>query len=108
MLIINGCGKSDSSLSQPFAEVGDNDGVVIETHPIDIIDINSDQIIESVNSYDNLNADNSLYVDIPESAPVLEFTERCAEGQNFEEYYKQYIEMFNYLFPNRELQDEYL
>ena len=107
-IIMTGCGKEKQPLSQPSVILESGDRIHIDAESIAILDKDKESIIKDINAYKNLKADDSLYMDIPKEAPVLEYVERFAEDQDFEEYYEQFEEMFKYAFPDRELKEEYL
>lgn len=65
-------------------------------------------IAESINQHENLKASDILYVDVPEKSCLYEYVRKATGDSDFEEYYKQFVELFEYFFPNHPLNDDYL
>ncbi len=56
-------------------------------------------IAESINQHENLKASDILYVDVPEKSCLYEYVRKATGDSDFEEYYKQFVELFEYFSP---------
>ncbi len=110
ILFLAGCSKKVSQESPDnYESIESTDRIHIEAQPVAINSLSDDEIKEKINSCENLKASEGFFTNIPESAPVLEFVARVGENkQDFEEYYKQFVEEFKYFFPECEMDENCL
>jgi hypothetical protein len=85
-----------------------SDCINVETNNIDILETDKDSIINSIDSYPNLISSDTLYTDIPQTAPVLKYVSRVGENQDFEKYYSEFTTLFDYIFPDKNIIEDYL
>lgn len=113
VFMLSGCSKKDGS-SDEFtkSEISIDENYQINAEAIEICSYDKDKLTEILNAQSNFTVADELIVNIPASAPVLEFTTRepyiPVWDQDFEEYYGKYKECFEYFFPDHELNEEYL
>ena len=81
-IIMTGCGKEKQALSQPSVILESGDRIHIDAESIAILDKDKESVIKDINAYKNLKADDSLYMDIPKEAPVLEYVESNLMEEN--------------------------
>ncbi|MDR0918823.1 MAG: hypothetical protein LBM93_06175 [Oscillospiraceae bacterium] len=107
-----GCGKNSDDNQSSDNTSGIYDSSAISTSdnliPIDILSLDKAAVIDIINSQSNFKTGENIDIQIPEKTPVLEFISRNSTTQNFENYYKEYKSMFEYLFPNHTLNENYL
>lgn len=81
---------------------------ISDDSPINICSFSNDDISKKINSYDNLRASEFLFVDIPEESNLYEYITKVSTYYSFKEYYDQFLAIFNFSFPDHNLNDEYL
>lgn len=90
---------SESAVSVDYADAGNS--------VISIISSDDNEIEQIVNSCSNLNASQSIYVNVPETAAVYSYTSFIPTDISMESYYTEFLEMFEYLFPEHGLDENY-
>lgn len=104
-----GAYNSDSdNKAQQFADfVGD-----YPENPISLLSLSDDEIRQTINAQPNFRCAEKLYVNIPESASVYEYSTYGVQVPQFEypaeQYKKDFEALFKYLFPDREIDPDYL
>lgn len=97
----------------PWSDFVDRDRLVIEAESIPVNSLSEVEIKEIINSCDNLSTADNFYINIPESAPVLEFISREDENvykehmdpdnrNDFPYILDEFNTMWAYLFSDRE------
>lgn len=113
-VVFAGCGKKQNQQKQENVATSEQvvslDRINIEADPIAINSLSEDEIKEMINAYDNLKTREDFYINIPDRAPLLEFVARWPEEEyrDFGEFYKEYLELFEYFFPGHELNKDVL
>lgn len=117
--------SGDSSESGSSAVSGDNssdgtdDSVVFcdfvgeyPENPLTLLTASKDDIAQMINAQPNMVCADNLYLDIPQSASVYNFCEYATHVSQFiypaEQYTSDFMATFEYFFPDRELNMDYL
>lgn len=105
LLGLSGCSNSKN-------ESGDSKDSSIhntsDDSPVSICSFSNEEISKKINSYDNLRASENLFVNIPEESNLYEYISKVSTDYNYKEYYDQFLAIFNFLFPDHKLNEEYL
>ena len=114
IILLGGCSKEDSVSGDDKKIVfADFEGEYPE-NPLKISTLSRDEIIQVINEQSNFKASDNLFVNIPEKASVYEYSIYDAATVQWKEPYhsEQYLEdlnaAFNYFFPDREINLDYL
>ena len=77
--------------------------------PVKDISISIEDAAAGINEQPNLTAARDLVLDIPQDIEsISEFTLQYSARQPNKDFYEDFLAMFSYLFPDREVDDEYL
>lgn len=124
--LLCGCDRGNSDISETSSVVGGtiNDNTNSETskfadfigeypeNPISVLTLSKDEICQKINAQPNFECSENLYVNIPESASIYEFSTYGVHVPQFdypaEQYRKDFETLFKYLFPDREINMDYL
>lgn len=114
-LILTGCSGSqaDSKTEIKKHDMTTDSSNHIQADNIEICSFSCDQIIELLNGQENLSVTDDVVINIPKSAPVLEFTTKMLDNQydieqDFDSLYSGFKEMFAYYFPDRSFNEDHL
>ncbi len=131
-LLLTACNGGDSSLasvdsseSGSSAVSGDNssdgtdDAVVFcdfvgdyPENPLTLLTASKEEIAQMINAQPNMVCADNLYLDIPQSASVYNFCQYATHVSQFiypaEQYKSDFMATFEYFFPDRELNMDYL
>lgn len=81
-------------------------------NPISLLTKSEEEIRSEINSHPNFKCSDNLYVNIPENASVYEFKTYSIHVPQFDypgaQYKNDFEEVFKYLFPDREINPDYL
>ena len=126
LTLLCGCNKSDLHTSQTGSDIGDNsqgntdsDALVFADfvgeypeNPIPILTLNEDEIRSVIDAQSNLKCADDLYINAPENASVYEYSTYGVHVPQFEytgdQFRKDFEATFKYLFPDREINMDYL
>ena len=118
--LLCGCDRGNSDISETSSVVGGtiDDNTDSETskyadfigeypeNPISVLTLSKDEICQKINAQPNFECSEYLYINIPESASVYEFSTYGVHVPQFAypaaQYRKDFEALFKYLFPNRE------
>lgn len=107
--------EQDSSISTPAAETASIFGEFVGDYPsspLKLLSESDDEIAAQINSCANLKCSDNLYINIPESATLYEFTTYGTHVSDFdysaEQYKSDFYELFNYFIPNHEIDESCL
>ena len=116
MAFLCGCDKnssrsSDSSSKTDTLIFSDFVGEYPE-NPISLLAVSKDEISKTINAQPNMKCSDKLYINIPESASVYEFSTYGVHVEQFNypaaQYRKDFEQTFKYFFPDREIDMDYL
>ena len=110
MIIILCCSVSFAACSDPSNNISkDNAGIqASDDTVVHICSSSKTEIINYVNKYDNFNATDNLYVGLPTESRLYEYVTKASTEFDFEEYYDQFMSIYNYLFPDHKINQDYL
>lgn len=94
---------SDSSET----ENKNSDNQVSKNAVANICSLSNGEIIEEINGYDNLYTNDNLYVNVPTESCLYEYISKGSTNFDFKEYYDQFLSIYNYLFPDHEMNQDY-
>lgn len=96
-MLFTGCSNENSS----------TDKTTIESLT-DAISIDDNEIKEALNLCTNFNVSQDIYISIPETTAVYEYTSRVPSEADMKNYSEGFFDMFEYLFPGHDLDKDYL
>jgi hypothetical protein len=129
MLSLAACDNSNGNLSGKNANggvvgsdgnnsngTGNSSGITLSSdaianlEPIEILAKSTDEIKGIIDAQSNLKAADYIKINVPESAVVLKYDSRLYDTTppDFKEYYDNFVKMFEYYYPDKTLNDEYL
>ncbi|MDR0919107.1 MAG: hypothetical protein LBM93_07650 [Oscillospiraceae bacterium] len=76
--------------------------------PIDILTESVDEIKDIIDKQSNFKVADNFEIIAPEKAALIECNAKYLTTQDFKKYYEEYKEMFNYIFPNNTINEDYL
>lgn len=121
--LLSGCDGNKTqiseSISTSFEESSSESNTVFSDfigdyheNPISLLTLSKDEIQNTINAQPNMKCSDKLYINIPESAPVYEFSTYGVHVEQFnypaEQYMKDFEKFFEYFFPDRKINMEYL
>lgn len=124
--LLCGCDRGNSEISETSSVVagtidGNTDSETSEfadfigeypENPISVLTLSKDEICQKINAQPNFECSENLYVNIPESASIYEFSTYGVHVPQFAypaaQYRKDFEALFKYLFPNREINMNHL
>ncbi len=82
----------------------------VKGEPVEILPLDEQEVKDVLNGFVNFKASDSIYINVPERTSVYDYTfiTPDIEGEDIKFYDKAYREMFAYLFPGHEINEEYL
>ncbi len=82
----------------------------VKGEPVEILPLDEQEVKDVLNGFVNFKASDSIYINVPEKTSVYDYTYITPdiEGEDIKFYDKAYREMFAYLFPGHEINEEYL
>ena len=113
LILLGGCSKENSVSGDDKIVFADFEGEYPE-NPLQILTLSRDEIIQVINEQSNFKASDNLYVNIPEKTSVYEYstydvmTTQMKETYHSEQYLEDFYAAFDYFFPNREMNLDYL
>lgn len=124
--LLCGCERGNSEISETGSSVDgtvssdtDSDTQVFadfigeySENPVSVLTLNKDEICQKINAQPNFKCSDNLYINIPESASIYEFSTYGVHVPQFDypadQYRKDFETLFKYLFPDREINMDYL
>lgn len=113
LILLGGCSKEDSVSGDKDIVFADFEGEYPE-NPLQISTLSRDEIIQVINEQSNFKASDNLYINIPDKASVYEYstydvvTAQWRETYHSEQYLEDFYAAFDYFFPDREINFDYL
>lgn len=123
MALLSGCDADRTQISEPkstsFEESSSESNMVFSDfvgdypeNPISLLTLSKDEIQNTINACPNMKCSDKLYINIPQSASVYEFSTYGVHVEQFnypaEQYMKDFENFFKYFFPDRKINMEYL
>lgn len=116
-VVLTGCSSTNNITKENIEkhDVSPDSVHMIQSEKIGISSLNHDRIIELLNKQVNFRVADEIIINIPDSAPVLEFTTKTLDNNydllqdfNFNSLYSGFKEMYSYYFPDRDFDENYL
>ena len=84
--------------------------IIENAAPIEVSSLDKEEIVEIINAAPNLHVSDYLYLNIPQTAVLTRYIASVPveQEQSFEADYNQFLTLFEYLFPDHVLDDDYL
>lgn len=123
MTLLSGCDGNQTHISESkstsFEESSSESNTIFADfvgdypeNPISLLTLSKNEIQKAINAQPNMKCSDKLYINIPESASVYEFSTYGVHVEQFnypaEQYMKDFEKFFKYFYPNRKINMEYL
>lgn len=76
--------------------------------PVEISILGTEEIEKIINAAANLHASDHFYYNAPQTAILAAYIDTAYMEQDFESYYNDFLTLYEYLFPGRVVDNEYL
>ncbi len=100
---------TQSNLSAQTDDAQSSAGFIVqaETIPLSELKVDSASVKEAVSGFSNWTVSDELVIDVPKEIECLyDFGMRYASRQSNKDFYEDFLEAFEYLFPEQEIKEE--